>query len=269
MRLLFISLLTVLSFLYSVPSFAKDGPLEQARQHLFNAEYDQAIDEAKALETADGLSLAAETISAQIMLGLFEKPRKRATEARKLAQDALELEPESHAANIQYALARGFEARNSSPFRALRKNLVGKSRKAIEQVREKFPEEPRGDALMGAWHLGIVRKAGQGRAKDMFSATTEEGVGFYDMALERAPDDMIILSNYATTLLAIDSELYADKSIKMLQRVSQIPATNVVEQKVKERMAEFLQHTDDTEILEKLGKRWIGNHNDDEDDDEG
>lgn len=267
MTRILIYVFAVLSLLCSTSALADDEAWLSAQAKLFAGEYDTAMDMAKALDTADGLSLAAETISAKVMLGLEEKPRKAATRARKLAQDALELDPESEYAHIQYALARGFEAQNSSPFRAFRKNLIGKSRRAIEAVREKYPDEPRGDGLMGAWHLGIVRKAGPGRAEDMFNATMEDGIRFYDMAIERSPNDMIILANYAATLMAIDSETYKDKSLAMLKRVSDIPATNVVEDAVKQRMAEFLEHKDDPAALEKLGEAWLGDHNDDEDDD--
>lgn len=261
-------LATLVSLLATPLALADDGSLFEAREKLLAGNYDTAYDLGKELETAEGLSLAAESISAKVMLGLVEKPRKSATRARKLAQDALKLDADSHAANVQYALARGFEAQNSSPFRAFRKNLIPKSRKAIEQVREKFPEDPRGDALMGAWHLGIVRKAGTGRAEDLFNATADDGIKFYEMALSRAPQDIIILSNYAATLLAIDSEVYGDKSAKMLLNVSKLPPQNVAEEAVKARMAEFLPHFDKPEKLEMLGEQWLGDHNDD-DDDEG
>ena len=77
---------------------------------------------------------------------------------------------------------------------------------------------------------------------------------------------MIILSNYSATLLSIDSEAYGEKATGMLKRVADIPATNIVEDAVKSRMAEFLLHLDDPEKLEELGDKWLGDHNDDDDD---
>lgn len=263
----FISLFAILTLMVSSLAAADDAALSDARDRLLAGEYQTALSLGQSLETAEGLALAAEALSAQVMLGLVEKPRKTATRARKLAQDALKLDPESHNANVQYALARGFEAQNSSPFRAVRKNLISKSRKAIEAVREKFPDDPRGDALMGAWHLGIVRKAGTGRADDLFNARAEDGIKFYGLALERVPDDIIILSNYSATLLAIDADLYKDKAEKMLDHVSKLEPQNMAEAAVKERMAEFLLHFENTEELEKLGKAWLGDHNDDDDED--
>ena len=263
----FISLLAILTLLVSSIAAADDDALLDAREKLLAGDYETAMTMGQSLETAEGLSLAAEALSAQVMLGLVERPRKTATRARKLAKDALKLDPDSHNANVQYALARGFEAQNSSPFRAVRKNLISKSRKAIEAVQEKFPGDPRGDALMGAWHLGIVRKAGAGTADDLFNATAEDGIKFYDLALERAPDDIIIMSNYSATLLAIDSELYGDKAEKMLVQVSILDPQNMAETAVQDRMAEFLPHFENIAELEKLGKAWLGDHNDDEDED--
>lgn len=252
---------------FSAITFADDQPIiSQAQQYYQTGKYDEAIGLTEGLESAKGLSLAAEIISAKVMLGHFEKPRKAATRARKLAQKAQKLAPELYEAKVQYALARGFETQSSSPFRAWRKNLIPKTRKAIEKVQAENPKDPRGDALMGAWHLGIVRKAGAGRADDLFSATEAEGIRFYEAALKRAPSDLIILSNFTAVLISIDPEKHFEKAMGLLKRIDKAEPTNAVERDVKQLMAEMIAHSDDAEKLKELADTLLGDENDDEDD---
>lgn len=265
MRKFFITAI-ILSALFALPAFADDANLADARQNYQSGNYDTAITLGKELGTVDGLNLAAESISAKVMLGYFEKPRKAATRARKLADKAREMDPNSREAHVQYALARGFESQTSSPFRAWTKKLIPKTRKAIEAVREKYPEDVRGDALMGAWHLGIVRKAGAGRADDFFDATEEDGIRFYEAALSRTPEDIIILSNFSAALLSIDAQKYNGKCQKLIQRIYAAKPLDAVDMEVKTRMLAFKPFMEDTEKLAELADQWLGDENDDSED---
>ena len=262
--------LIILLFLsaFGAAAFAGDesDKLIDARQLYDTGKYDQAIALLEDEETAEALSLTAEIISAKVMLGYFEKPRKAATRARKLADKARELAPDLPEVHVQYALARGFETQSSSPFRAWRKNLIPKSKKAIKKVQADSPDDPRGDALMGAWHLGIVRKAGHGRADDLFNATEEDGIRFYEASLEKAPADLIILSNFTAVLMSIDAEKHLERGMALLKRIDKAEPKNAVEKEVKAKLVEMVAHSDDPEKLKALADALLGDENDDEDD---
>jgi len=263
-RFLTFALIAFFVFL-SGKAFADDPRLGAARQKFLKGDYVSAIEAGKDIETAAGLALAAEAMSAQVLLGQVEKRRKTATKARKLAKKALKRDPDSHEANIQFALARGFETQSSSPVRVWRKGLIKKSKDAIIAVREKFPEDPRGDALMGAWHLGIVRRAGEGRAKDWFEATEADGIAFYESALKQSPDDIIILSNFATTLLAIDSAKYGDTAKALMDRAFAAEPSYSLEASVQNRLRKLEPLYDDPEALQSMAEAILDDENDEED----
>ena len=266
MRRAFVILVIVFGFIFSASTlaWADDERLSSARQMFLNGQYASAMDIGKDLGTAEGLSLAAESMSAQVLLGQVKKRRKTATKARKLAQKALKKDPASHTAIMQYALARGFETQASSPMRVWRKGLIKKSRVAIEAVQKNIPEDPRGDALMGAWHLGIVRRAGADRAEDWFEATEAEGIAFYDSALTQSPDDITILTNFAVTLLAIDPVRHADKAKNILTHTLAQESSNALEAAMLERAKRLMGYFGNSEDLQSVAEAILDDENDDE-----
>jgi len=250
-------------FVGLINSFAHADELTfaNARAQLLAGEYDAAISLGETIGTAEGLALAAESISAKVMLGYVDDRKDEAKRARKLAAQALELNENSHEAHVQFALAYGFEAQASSQFRAWRKKLPKKTRKAIDEVRLRFPDDPRGDALLGAWHLGIVREAGAEQAQDMFEANEADGIFYYEAALNRQPNDIIMLSNYMTTLLSIDAARHQIKSKDLLAKIIETPASNTVERDVKNRMLIFNPHLGDPDRLNDLAREWLDAEN--------
>lgn len=254
-------------FLLIVSGFAaaKDDKVEHLRSLFNQGEYKSAIRAGKDLGSAQGLSLASESMSAQVLLGHVSKRRKTATKARKLAQKALKMDPGSHEAVVQYALSRGFETQSSSPMRVWRKGLIKKSKDAIIEVQEKFPEDPRGDALMGAWHLGIVRRAGEERALDWFDATESDGIMYYEKSLLRRPDDIIILANFSTALLAIDSERHRDKAKALAERAYAANPSISLEEDVQTRLRKLKPLFDDPNALKEMAESILDDENDDED----
>lgn len=243
----FISACILSVFMFAHVAFASS--IEDARAKLITGEYDAAIDMALALDTPDGLMLAAETLSAKVMLGYVDDANDEAKKARKWAEDALEAMPTSQEAHIQFALAYGFETRTSSPFRAWRKKLPKKTLRAIEDCRTKYPDDPRGDALLGAWHLGIVRKAGAKNGKNWFGASEAEGIKWYESAHKAAPNDIVIASNYAVTLLGLDAEKYVTRSSEIMAAIADMPSKTAVDEDIKKRIAKLNATTGDMDAL--------------------
>lgn len=242
-----LAFLFLFSAIYYVEALA--GSLADARTLFIIGEYDAAIQMAIAEDTPEGLTLAAEILSAKVMLGYVEDHNKSAKQAKKWAEKAMKTDPNSQEARVQFALAYGFETRTSSPFTAWRKSLPKKTMAAIDVVRTYFPDDPRGDALLGAWHLGIVRKAGSKRAKSMFDAEVKLGIDGYEAALAAAPDDVVIGSNYAVTILAIDTEKYFDRGVEILRHIVSLPPQNAVDRDIQARMQALLSFSEDRDLL--------------------
>ena len=181
------------------------GPADIHAQ-IINGEYQAAYIQAEKLETAEGYALAAQTLLSEIMLGQADKNKKQAKRARKLAEAALELDPSHQNARLQYAVADGFVARETGDVSAWMKKLPQKTQAIIQAYRTDYPNDPRGDVLLGAWHLAVAGKAGNENAKKWFSANIADGRALYKSARLKRPQDIIIGVNYAFALLGLKDE---------------------------------------------------------------
>ena len=204
MKRLQITLSVLASLLLSVPSLA-DGPTD-VRQHMNNGSFETAFAQAEQLGTADGYALAAESLLSEIMLGQAKKNKKQAKRARKLAEAGLELDPKNQNARLQYAIAHGFVTRETGDVSAWMKKLPQKTQAVVQAYREDFPKDVRGDALLGAWHLAIARKAGNENAEKWFEASIAQGQSLFQNARTVKPDDIVISVNYAFSLLALKED---------------------------------------------------------------
>jgi len=157
------SLGIVIALAFAVASVAND--VRDSRAKLKQGEYAAAYAQAKQLETAEGKALAAEILLTEIMLGKTKKNKRQARLARKIAAQALVIDPKNQNARLQYAIADGFVTRETGNVTAWMKKLPQKTYSVVQGYRNDFPDDPRGDALLGAWHLAIARKAGDENAK--------------------------------------------------------------------------------------------------------
>lgn len=238
----------VLCFGLSSPVMAD---VEKARHLFVQGEYQDALLENEGDESPAALTLQAEILSGMVMLGLVDTPNKTSKRARKLAYDAHQANPVSQEAFLQYVLAYGFETRTSSPIKAWRKKLPQKTLALIQSYQAAYPDDPRGEALLGAWHLGIVRKTGDKRAKKWFDASETEGITAYRSAHSAAPNDIVIGSNFGVTLLSVNLDKYYDQAISMLEAIMQIPARTGIERDVQDRVRLVLLHKNNRSDLAK------------------
>lgn len=238
-RLVFFALPAVLVF---APAHADTA---QARAQLHAGNYASAIELSTAQQSAAGYILAAEALSAQVMLELVPNVNASAREAKTLAGKALKLEPDNSEALIQYALALGFETRSSGIMKAYFGKLPQKSKAAIDKAYAAAPDDARTSALIGAWHLGILRKTGEERARKMFGANMNDGITYYDAAVAKAPGDIVIAGNYAITLLSIDPVANRDRAKTLLTAIKNTPPKHAVEAEVQRRMVPLIEFLDD------------------------
>ncbi|MEP3654380.1 MAG: hypothetical protein ABJO36_05735 [Litorimonas sp.] len=208
MKRLQITLSVLASLLLSVPSLA-DGPTD-VRQHMINGSFETAFAQAEQLGSADGYALAAESLLSEIMLGQAKKNKKQAKRARKLAEAGLDLDPKNQNARLQYAIAHGFVTRETGDVSAWMKKLPQKTQAVVQAYREDFPQDVRGDALLGAWHLAIARKAGNENAEKWFEASIAQGQSLFQNARTVKPNDIVISVNYAFSLLALKDDDFPD-----------------------------------------------------------
>jgi len=219
------------------------------RDQISSGDFTAAFQAAEVMQTADGYALAAECLLSEIMLGDAKKNKKQAKKARKIAKSALKLDPSHQHARLQYAIADGFVTRETSDVSAWMKKLPQKTLAIVQQYRTDFPDDPRGDALLGAWHLAIVRKTGNKNAKKWFEASHAEGRELYIAARAKIEKDPVIDINYAFALIALDDELVADveEARAILNVVVDVPLENHLERVLQSYAREALDRLDDRE----------------------
>ena len=254
-RVLILRIVTLFFMIVSNVAFAASP--DEVRALIYSGDYETARLMAESFKTAEGYALAAESLSAQILLGEVDKLNKRSKKARKLATLALELKPELYEAKLQYALADGFVTRTSSKLTAWRKKLPTKTFATIKDLRTAYPGSARGIALEGAWHLGVIRKAGARNGQKWFGANAVEGERLYDMALKIAPQDIVISTNYALSFLVLNQQTYREKMRPVLESIATMPAGSHLEREIQQRVNEILKAYANTELVQKMAEQYL------------
>ena len=258
MKRVLISLVTVLTLLGAgLTSFANSP--ETIRQSITAGDFSTAFVQAEALGTADGYALAAESLLSEIMLGLAEKNKKQAKRARALAQAALDLDPSNQNARLQYAVADGFVGREAGDVSAWMKKLPQKAEAIIKAYRTDYPNDPRGDALLGAWHLTIARKAGNEKAQKWFGANIADGRKLSQFALAARPDDIVVAVNYAFSLLALKDEDFSDieEARQLLRAISARNPEDHLGRVLKDYAVEALGEIEDRDRVSHYAEMFL------------
>lgn len=249
------SLFILLALLFAAPVWANSAA--EVRGLIAAGDYETARVTAENLQTAEGYALAAESLSAQILLGEVSKLNKHSKQARELSEKALALNPAHYNARLQYALSDGFVTRTSGDITAWRKKLPSKTLAIIQDFRAAYPDDPKGLALEGAWHLGVIRKTGEKNGGKWFGASLAEGERLYGQARAAAPNDVVIETNYAMALLVLDADKYGPQMKPILEGVAAMPATDDLYKKVQSKAAMVLSHYGDDKKVKKLAGRFI------------
>lgn len=239
----------------AAPAWANSAA--EVRGLIASGEYETARVTAESLETAEGYALAAESLSAQILLGEVNKLNKKSKQARELSEKALALDPALYDAKLQYALADGFVTRTSGDITAWRKKLPAKTLAVIQDFRAAYPDDPKGAALEGAWHLGVIRKTGEKNGGKWFGASLAEGERLYAEARAKAPNDVLIETNYAFSLLVLDRDAYAPQVRLLLEAIAAMPANDDLYRKVQMKAAKILAASEDLKTMEKMAERFL------------
>ena len=247
--------LILFTLLLAAPAWGSSA--QEVRELIASGDYETAQSLAETLETAEGYALAAESLSARILLGEVRKLNKKSKQARKLSEKALEIDPTLYNAKLQYTLTDGFVTRTSGDLTAWRKKLPTKTLAIIQDFRKTYPEDPKGLALEGAWNLGVIRKAGEKNGGKWFGASLAEGERLYAEARAKAPHDVLIETNYAMSLLVLDVETYGPQVKPILQSVANLPAPDDLYRKVQVKAAKVLAAYGDDERVEKLAARFL------------
>ena len=170
---------------------------------------------------------------------------------------ALTLEPMLYEAQLQYALTDGFVTRSANPLTIWRKKLSQKTYAMIKKFRAAYPEDARGMALEGAWHLAIIRKAGPKNGPKWFGASLSEGQQLYEQARANDTQNILIETNYAFALYVLDANKFGEKVKMHLESLSDISPVSHLEGRVQEKAAQVYAALGDPPRAKKLAENFL------------
>jgi hypothetical protein len=170
--------------------------------------YLAAADAALARGGAADLSLATRALLAEcVRVGRGAQQMQLIDKAMATARAALAANPQSVDARMQLAMAIGLKGRRISAVEAMRAGYAKEGRKLVEEALASAPEEAWAHALMGGWHMEVIRRAGP-MARAM-GASESKGVAAFERARTLAPKDAAIAMHFAVGLLGVNAKKYA------------------------------------------------------------
>ncbi|MEJ0059868.1 MAG: hypothetical protein WDM79_09960 [Terricaulis sp.] len=206
----------ILALLAAAAPAAADPPGAAARYYAAG-DFMAAADAAEAQNSPSSLAFAARALMAECLTSTDRRNvDELITRAERAAREALELDAESVDARLQLALALGARGRRSSLSDAIRHGYANQGRRLIQEALDRAPDEPWAHALMGGWHLEVLRRGGRAGAV-AYGARLNTGIAEFERARALAPDDPLIALQYAVALIELDSDLYAAQAADLLQ----------------------------------------------------
>lgn len=191
--------------------------------------YMAAAEAAEAQDSPASLAFAARALIAECLSSPSHSDiNALLNRAESAAREALERDPSSVDARLQLALTLGVRGRRASIAEAIRHGYARQGRDLIEEALERDPNEPWAHALMGGWHLEVLRRGGRAGAL-AYGARLNTGIAEFERARTLAPNDPIITLHYAVALIELDSERYADRAGVLLDAAADMPARDALE----------------------------------------
>ena len=197
------------------------------------------------LGTSDGLALAAQSLSAHAhYIAKDSEKRPLLERAIQLAEKSVLLDPANAEAHLQLAGAIGRHAQAIGAFKAVGQGLAEKIRESTEKALEADPEMALAYISLGRWNAEIIGAAGSLMARILYGARKKDAIAAFERALELAPDDKVVLLEYALGMLALDRIKHREKARGLLLRLIELPASNAYEQLVHKQATGRLQALD-------------------------
>ena len=217
--------------LFSTPAFAQAPAPAMAAFETGQ----WGVAEAAASRTSDvsALILASEAALMPITLdqaeGLSRRERRQAAlRAQEYAEAALALEPDNAQAHLRLAAGLGYQSRYVNTVRAVMMGLPQRGRDHMVEALRLDPSEPWAPAMLGAWHLEVVRRAGEG----MFDASEAEGLSLMRQAVEMEGAPAAIPYRFAVALVAADPAAHGEEAAELMNRAINASSQDAVGQAV-------------------------------------
>ena len=215
--------------------------IEEARAVYTEGRFTEAADLARALDTSEGYALAANSLA---IYGYYMAPDSEKAglfkQAAELARKAIRLDTANPEAHLQLAHAMGRRAQAIGILKALTDGYASQIRDAIQEALRLDPDRAAAHLSFAAWHAGAVSNGGF-FAGLLYGANEEDALAHFERALELAPQEKIVLLEYALGLLSLDAIGNHAMARDLLERAIKLPSKDahdrIIHRKVVERLA--------------------------------
>ncbi len=225
MRIAF--LLALLATVWASPLRAE--PADTAARLYASGDFLAAADAADDLASPGNFTLAARALLAACVIGGARgQIGELLDRAERMAGEALSLDSGAVDARLQLALVYGMRGRRASLAEAFARGYAPRGRRLINQALALAPGDARPYALLGAWHLEVLRRGGAAGAF-AYGARFADGAAAFEQALTLAPDDLMIPLQYAIALIELDARAHAERAGQLLALTDTIPARDAFE----------------------------------------
>ena len=218
--------------------------IEAARMAQAEGRFIEAAGLAEALKTSEGYALAAESLAIQghYIAGDDEK-KALLKRAMGLAQEAVRLDATNPQAHLQLAHAMGRYAQAIGVMKAARQGYAGDVRRVIEDALALDPEMAAAHLSLAAWHAEAIHGGGL-MAKMVYGASKKLARAHYERAFELAPEENVVLVEYAHGLLLLNHRKNRERARDLLLRVIKIPSKSAHDHILHQRAVEELAGLD-------------------------
>ena len=215
--------------------------IEEARTEYAEGRFVEAADLARGLDTSEGYALAANSLA---IYGYYIAPDsekeglfRRATE---LARQAIRLDAANPEAHLQLAHAMGRHAQVIGILEVLNEGHARQVRDAVQEALRLNPDMAAAHLSFAAWHAGIVSNGGF-LGSLLYGANEEDALAHFERTLELAPQEKIVLLEYALGLLSLDAIGNRRQAHDLLERATGLPSKDahdrIIHRKAVEQLA--------------------------------
>ena len=215
--------------------------MEAARAAYSEGEYAEAADLGEAVGTSEGHALAAEALAIYAHYRAEEKQKDPLLQrAMHSARAAVDLDPASAEAHLQWAHALGRYSQLFPPMKTFREGHPKQVRASIERALELEPDHFGAHLSLASWHAEAVGRGGM-MARALLGANRRTAFHHFEQAMALAPERIVVFVEYASGLLLLDSRKHRGRARDLLVRAVELPPRDAFErilhQRAKERLA--------------------------------
>lgn len=215
--------------------------IEEARSLYAEGRFTEATELARDLDTSEGYAFAANSLA---IYGYYIAPDSEKEglfrRAEELARKAIRLDAANPEAHLQLAHALGRRAQVTSILMALKEGYANQVRDAVQEALRLAPDMTAAHVSFAAWHAGVVSTGGF-FAGLLYGANEEDALAHFELALELAPQDNVVLLEYALGLLSLDAIGNRAKARDLLERAISLPQKDahnrIIHRKAIEQLA--------------------------------